>query len=112
MRIDIVTLFPEMCENILNESIIGRARARGYLQVCCHQLRDHGEGVHKRVDDCTFGGGKGMLLMAQPIAKAFDEIIEQTAVRPHIVYMSPGLRPGKSEGARQKREYHRALRAL
>ena len=62
MRIDIVTLFPEMCENILNESIIGRARARGYLQVCCHQLRDHGEGVHKRVDDCTFGGGKGMLL--------------------------------------------------
>ena len=70
MRIDIVTLFPEMCENILNESIIGRARARGYLQVCCHQLRDHGEGVHKRVDDCTFGGGKGMLLMAQPIAKA------------------------------------------
>ena len=47
MRIDIVTLFPEMCENILNESIIGRARARGYLQVCCHQLRDHGEGVHK-----------------------------------------------------------------
>ena len=39
MRIDIVTLFPEMCENILNESIIGRARARGYLQVCCHQLR-------------------------------------------------------------------------
>ena len=89
MRIDIVTLFPEMCENILNESIIGRARARGYLQVCCHQLRDHGEGVHKRVDDCTFGGGKGMLLMAQPIAKAFDEIIEQTAVRPHIVYMSP-----------------------
>ena len=105
MRIDIVTLFPEMCENILNESIIGRARARGYLQVCCHQLRDHGEGVHKRVDDCTFGGGKGMLLMAQPIAKAFDEIIEQTAVRPHIVYMSP-------RGARQKREYHRALRAL
>ena len=89
MRIDIVTLFPEMCENILNESIIGRARARGYLQVCCHQLRDHGDGVHKRVDDCTFGGGKGMLLMAQPIAKAFDEIIEQTAVRPHIVYMSP-----------------------
>ena len=38
MRIDIVTLFPEMCENILNESIIGRARARGYLQVCCHPV--------------------------------------------------------------------------
>ena len=53
MRIDIVTLFPEMCENILNESIIGRARARGYLQVCCHQLRDHGEGVIRVVGNNT-----------------------------------------------------------
>ena len=44
MRIDIVTLFPEMCENLLAESIIGRARARGHLQVCCHQLRRWGEG--------------------------------------------------------------------
>ena len=63
MRIDIVTLFPEMCENLLAESIIGRARSRGHLQVCCHQLRQYGEGVHKRVDDCTFGGGKGMLII-------------------------------------------------
>lgn len=89
MRIDIVTLFPEMCENLLKESIIGRARARGHLQVCCHQLRAHGEGVHKRVDDCTFGGGKGMLLMADPIAKAFDAVVEHTGVKPHILYMSP-----------------------
>ena len=66
MRIDIVTLFPEMCETLLGESIIGRARARGHLQVCCHQLRRWGEGAHKRVDDCTFGGGKGMLLMGFP----------------------------------------------
>lgn len=89
MRIDIVTLFPEMCENLLKESIIGRARARGHLQVCCHQLRNHGEGMHKRVDDCTFGGGKGMLLMADPIAKAFDSVVEHTGVKPHILYMSP-----------------------
>ena len=89
MRIDIVTLFPEMCENLLKESIIGRARARGHSQVCCHRLRNHGEGVHKRVDDCTFGGGKGMLLMADPIAKAFDSVVEHTGVKPHILYMSP-----------------------
>lgn len=89
MRIDIVTLFPEMCENLLQESIIGRARARGWLQICCHQLRAFGEGAHKRVDDCTFGGGKGMLLMAEPIAACFDAITEHTGVRPHIVYMSP-----------------------
>ena len=73
----------------MKESIIGRARARGHLQVCCHQLRNHGEGVHKRVDDCTFGGGKGMLLMADPIAKAFDSVVEHTGVKPHILYMSP-----------------------
>lgn len=89
MRIDIVTLFPEMCENLLAESIIGRARARGHLQVCCHQLRRWGEGPHKRVDDCTFGGGKGMLLMAEPIAQAFEAVAEHTGVRPHILYMSP-----------------------
>ena len=89
MRIDIVTLFPEMCEHLLSESIIGRARTRGHLQVCCHQLRNHGEGVHKRVDDCTFGGGKGMLLMADPIAAAFDAITEHNGVKPHILYMSP-----------------------
>jgi len=89
MRIDIVTLFPEMCEHLLAESIIGRARTRGHLQVCCHQLRNHGEGVHKRVDDCTFGGGKGMLLMADPIAAAFDAITEHNGVKPHILYMSP-----------------------
>lgn len=89
MRIDIVTLFPEMCENFLSESIIGRARSRGHLQVCCHQLRDFGEGVHKRVDDCTFGGGKGMLLMAEPIARSFEAIAEQTGRRGHILYMSP-----------------------
>ena len=89
MLIDIVTLFPEMCENLLAESIIGRARARGHLQVCCHQLRRWGEGPHKRVDDCTFGGGKGMLLMAEPIAQAFEAVAEHTGVRPHILYMSP-----------------------
>ena len=89
MRIDIVTLFPEMCETLLGESIIGRARARGHLQVCCHQLRRWGEGAHKRVDDCTFGGGKGMLLMAEPVASAFEAVAEHTGVRPHIVYMSP-----------------------
>ena len=45
--------------------------------------------MHKRVDDCTFGGGKGMLLMADPIAKAFDSVVEHTGVKPHILYMSP-----------------------
>ena len=89
MRIDIVTLFPEMCENLLAESIIGRARSRGHLQVCCHQLRDYGEGVHKRVDDCTFGGGKGMLMQVEPIFRCWESACEEIGAKPHTIYLSP-----------------------
>ena len=89
MRIDIVTLFPEMCETLLGESIIGRARARGHLQVCCHQLRDFSPDARGRVDDTVFGGGKGMLLMAEPFARGIDRIREHLGWQPHILYMSP-----------------------
>ena len=66
MRIDLLTLFPEMCEAVMAESIIGRARRKGALQVCCHQFRDFSGNKHNRVDDTIFGGGMGMLLMAEP----------------------------------------------
>ena len=62
MRIDIVTLFPEMFGPVLEESIVGKARKKGYLQICCHQLRDFSSDPRRRVDDTVFGGGKGMLL--------------------------------------------------
>ena len=89
MRIDIITLFPEMCEASLGDSILGRARRRGHLQICCHQLRDHAYDRHQCVDDRPFGGGKGMLLMAEPMADAIDSVIDETGSRPHIIYMSP-----------------------
>lgn len=89
MRIDIVTLFPEMCEAVMAESIIGRARKKGAIQVCCHQIRDYAHDKHNRVDDCPFGGGMGMLLMAEPIALCLDDLTEQLGEKPHIVYLSP-----------------------
>lgn len=89
MRIDFVTLFPEMCETVMAESIIGRARKKGAIQVCCHQLRDYAYNKHNRVDDCPFGGGMGMLLMAEPIARCLDDLIAELGSRPHIVYLSP-----------------------
>lgn len=89
MRIDIVTLFPEMCETVMAESIIGRARKKGAIQVCCHQIRDYAHDKHNRVDDCPFGGGMGMLLMAEPIALCLDDLTEQLGDKPHIAYMSP-----------------------
>lgn len=89
MRIDILTLFPEFFSAGVDESIIGRARKRGYLQVCSHQLRDFSKLRNSKVDDTVFGGGKGMLLMAEPISAGIDSISEHLGVRPHIIYMSP-----------------------
>lgn len=89
MRIDIITLFPEMFEPILGESIIGRARKSGVLEINCHQLRDFAFDKHKRVDDTPYGGGMGMLMKAEPIALCFENICEQIGERPHFVYMTP-----------------------
>ena len=89
MRIDIITLFPEMCEAVLGESIIGRARKSGAIDIRCHQLRDYALDKHRRVDDTTYGGGMGMLMMAEPIALCYEAICEQTDQKPHLIYLSP-----------------------
>lgn len=89
MRIDIFTLFPEMFPPVLENSIVGRARRKGVLQVCCHQLRDFSPDRRGRVDDTVFGGGKGMLLMAEPFARGLDLLTEHLGWRPHVVYLSP-----------------------
>ena len=84
-----MTLFPEMCETVLGESIIGRARKKGAVQICCHQIRDWAQDKHNRVDDSPFGGGMGMLLMAEPIALCMEDLIRQLGEKPHVIYMSP-----------------------
>ena len=89
MKIEIATLFPEMCEAVLSESIIGRARKSGAVEIECHQLRDFAFDKHRRVDDAPYGGGMGMLMMAEPIALCFEDICEKTNSRPHFIYMSP-----------------------
>ena len=89
MRIDFITLFPEMCDSVLSESIIGRARNKGAVDVRFHQLRDYAFDKHKRVDDTTYGGGMGMLMLAEPIALCFEDICRDTGERPYFVYMSP-----------------------
>lgn len=89
MRIDIITLFPEMCEAVMSESIIGRARKSGAVEVNCHQLREFAFDKHRRVDDAPYGGGMGMLMLAEPIALCFENICSQIGKRPHFIYMSP-----------------------
>ncbi|MBK6088890.1 tRNA (guanosine(37)-N1)-methyltransferase TrmD, partial [Ruminococcus difficilis] len=89
MRIDLITLFPEMCEAVLSESIIGRARRSGAIEINCHQLRDFAFDKHRRVDDSTYGGGMGMLMLAEPIALCFEHICEEVGEKPHFIYLSP-----------------------
>ena len=89
MRIDIATLFPEMCEAVLNESIVGRARKAGKIELHCHQIRDYSTDKHRRVDDTPYGGGMGMVMQAEPIYRCFLAVTEQIPQKPYTIYMSP-----------------------
>ena len=89
MRIDIMTLFPEMCERVLDESIIGRSREGGLVEINCVNIRDYSTDKHRRVDDTTYGGGTGMIMQCQPIFDCFCDIEKQIGKRPYLIYMSP-----------------------
>ena len=89
MRIDIMTIFPEMMEHYLSESIIGRAWAAQKVEINCVNIRDYTTDKHNKPDDEPYGGGKGMVMLAQPIDDCFSAVCEQTGTRPHFIYMSP-----------------------
>lgn len=89
MRIDIATLFPEMCEAVLGESIVGRARKAGKIEIHCHQIRDYSADKHRRVDDTPYGGGMGMVMQAEPIYRCFLAVTADFEEKPHTIYMSP-----------------------
>ena len=90
MRIDILTLVPEMCERVLSESIIGRAQKAGKTDVVCHNIRDFAGNKHNKVDDMPYGGGMGMVMAANPIFECFESLYDRdTDEKPHLIYMSP-----------------------
>ena len=89
MRIDILTLFPEMVNAFVGESIIGRAARAGILYIRTHNFRDYSEDKHRRVDDTPYGGGMGMLLAAPPIYNCYRAVTSDAEKKPHTVYMSP-----------------------
>ena len=74
MKIDILTLFPDMFDGFLNESIIKRAIDKGLVEVRIHNIRDYSKDPHKKVDDYQFGGGSGMVLRPQPIFDAVEDL--------------------------------------
>lgn len=89
MRIDILTLFPDMCERVYSESIIGRSIAKGLLEIHSHNIRDFSDNKHHNVDDTPYGGGMGMVMQAQPIYDCFTSLCDSLGKRPYLIYMSP-----------------------
>lgn len=89
MRIDILTLFPEMCETVMSESIIGRARNAGKVEIVCTNIRDFSGNKHNKVDDMPYGGGMGMIMAASPIYNCYKSLYCEDETKPHLVYMSP-----------------------
>jgi len=84
-----LTLFPEMCEAVLKESIVGRSRERGLVEINCRNIRDYTADKHRRVDDTPYGGGTGMIMQTQPIYDCFESLCADTGKRPHLIYLSP-----------------------
>ena len=94
MRFDIMTLFPDLVNTVLGESIIGRAQKSGAIEVHTHQIRDYSEDKHRRVDDTPYGGGKGMLMAAPPVYNCFQGVLRKqaedgfTGTR-RVIFLSP-----------------------
>lgn len=92
MIFDIMTLFPDLVEYVLGESIIGRAQKSGAIEVATYNIRDFSENKHRRVDDTPYGGGKGMLMMAPPIYRCYESICqkrESEELKRRVIFMSP-----------------------
>ena len=84
-----MTLFPEMCETVMSESIIGRARKAGKVEIVVTNIRDFAGNKHNKVDDMPYGGGMGMIMAADPIYNCYKSLYNEDEPKPHLVYMSP-----------------------
>jgi len=109
MRIDILTLFPEMFEAVLKESIIGRAVAKQLIELEFHNIRDYSENKHKKVDDYPYGGGLGMIMQCQPIFTAVEDITAKLGKKPYTILMSPQGRTFDQSKAKEFSNYENLM---
>ena len=102
-----MTLFPDSMSRVLGESIIGRAEKKGAVEINCVQIRDFTENRQMQVDDYPYGGGWGLVMMAQPLKSCLDHILSAAGKRrTRVIYMSPQGRPfNQEEAKRLKRDY-------
>ncbi|NPV92108.1 MAG: tRNA (guanosine(37)-N1)-methyltransferase TrmD [Firmicutes bacterium] len=105
MRIDILSLFPEMFTGVLGSSILKRAQEGGHLSVGLVNIRDFSNNKHRTVDDYPFGGGPGMVLKVEPVISA----VESVPGDPHVILMTPQGRPLRQERAHELSELEHLL---
>jgi len=98
VRLDIITLFPELITVPMSTSIMGRAQEKGAISLGVYDLRDHGLGRHKQVDDTPYGGGQGMLLRPEPLFAALEKVHTETS---RVILMSPAGKPFKQSDAQR-----------
>ena len=101
MNFHVLTLFPEMIEQGMNTSIIGRAIAGGYLTVQAVNIRDFAFNKHQKVDDYPYGGGAGMLMQAEPVYLAYESVEKKIGKKPRVIYLTPQGRVFHQEMARE-----------
>ena len=105
MRIDILTLFPEMFPGVMDSSILGRAQTNGIMEIHTHNIRDYADNKHKKTDDYPFGGGAGMVMMVQPVLDCVEAVLKGEPARrillsPRGKQLTPALARELSKEAR------------
>jgi len=93
MRIDVLTLFPEMFESPLSHSILKRAREAGVVEIVLTNIRDFSKDKHKKVDDRPYGGGPGMVMMCQPVFDCFEQVDKLAPDKGRVILLTPQGKP-------------------
>jgi tRNA (guanine37-N1)-methyltransferase len=109
VKIDVVTIFPEMVESGLTAGVIGRARESGLLDIAVHNLRDFTTDRHRVVDDVAFGGGPGMVLKPEPLFAAVEAIAERRGPADAVLLMSPAGKVFTQADARRLATLHHVV---
>lgn len=89
MRFHVLTLFPEMVEQAMNTSILGRAIGQGKISLKTTDIRDYAANKHNKVDDTPYGGGAGMVMQAPPVYGAYEAVTEEIGHTPRVIYLTP-----------------------
>ncbi|MFU1792320.1 tRNA (guanosine(37)-N1)-methyltransferase TrmD [Paenibacillus azoreducens] len=89
MRVDVLTLFPEMMDGVFHSSILGKAQEKGIVSLNAVNFREYSSSKHGTVDDTPYGGGGGMVLKPEPIFSAVEDLLSQTSAAPRVILMCP-----------------------